>query len=70
MQAPTLDKLVIGHTLFVPENIRFGRKEYLAFPEGERSQPEQHYPYHTHQDGHDGVQDKEALDLKGIAKNP
>ena len=56
--SPTLDNSIFGHTLFVPENIRFSRKEDLAFPEGDRSQPEQHHPYCAHQDSHDGVQDK------------
>jgi len=69
VQAPSLDSPVIGHTLFVPENICFRCEEDLAFPEGESSQPEQHYPYHAHQDSHDGVQDKEARNMKGVAEN-
>lgn len=66
---PTLDHLIVGHTIFVPENICFIREEDLALPEGNRSQPEQHYPYRAHHNSHDGVQDKEAWDMKGIAKN-
>ena len=69
MQVPTLDNLIIGHTLFVPENIRFGREEDLAFPEGDHSQPEQHYPYYAHQDSHDGVHDKKSRNLKGVTEN-
>lgn len=69
MQVLTLDTFVIGHKLFVPENIRFGREEDLAFPEGDRSQPEQHYPYCAHQDSHDGVQDKKSWNLKGVTEN-
>jgi hypothetical protein len=69
MQAPTLDSPIIGHTIFVPENIIFSREEDLAFPEGERSQPEQHYPYRAHHDSHDGMQDKEAWDSEGVAEN-
>ena len=69
MQAPTLDNPIIGFTTFVPENICFIREENLAFPEGEHGQPEQHCPYHAHQNSHDGVQDKEAWDLKSVAEN-
>jgi hypothetical protein len=69
MQAPTLNNPIIGCTIFVPENICFIREEDLAFPEGEHGQPEQHCPYCTHQDSHDGVQDKEAWDLKSVAEN-
>lgn len=69
MQVPTLDNSVIGDTLFVPENVCFGRKEDLAFPECDRSQPEQHYPYGAHQDSHDGVQDKKSRNLKGVTEN-
>jgi hypothetical protein len=68
-RGPTLDNPVIGRTVFVPENICFSREKYLAFPEGECSQPKQHYPQHAHQDSHDGVQDIEAWDLKGVAEN-
>ena len=57
MQVPTLDssESVMGHVLLIFEHVRFGREEDLAFPEGDRSQPEQHHPYCAHQDGHDGV---------------
>src|SRR6266567_2787148 len=69
MQVPTLDNNFIDHKLFVPENICFGREEDLSFPEGDRSQPEQHYPYCAHQDSHDGVQDKKSWNLKGVTEN-
>ena len=69
MQVPTLDNLVIGQTLFVPENIYFGREKDFAFPEGDRCQSEQHYPYCHHQDRHDGVQDKKSRNLKRVTEN-
>ena len=68
-RAPALDNLIIGRTISVPENICFSREKDLAFPEGECSQPEQHYPHRTHQHSHDGVQDIEAWDLKGVTEN-
>lgn len=57
MQVPTLDSSVsvMDRMLLVPEHVRFGREEDLAFPEGNRSQPKKHHPYRAHQDGHDGV---------------
>lgn len=65
----TLDNPVVGRTPFIPKNIRFGREEDLSFPECDRSQPEQHYPYCHHQDGHDGVQDKKSWNLQGVTEN-
>jgi len=68
-QGHPLRGLVLGHTLFVPENVGFGREEDLAPPKGEGGQPKEHDPDTAHHDGHDGVQDEEAWDLKGVAED-